>query len=104
VYVATRRLIVASASLDPADRALLALWVNHGLEDAAVARMSGTSPAGISRRHRRLIKRLSDVLGLPPGDHGDHPVDLRLDLSLSIGPSGRAVPSRPGRPRRVPHS
>lgn len=70
MYVATRRLIVASASLDPADRALLALWVNHGLEDAAVARMSGTSPAGISRRHRRLIKRLSDVLGLPPGDVG----------------------------------
>jgi hypothetical protein len=66
--VATRRLIDASATLDAADRALLNLWVNRGLDDAAVARMTGMEPAAIAERRGRIADRLSAELGLPPAD------------------------------------
>jgi hypothetical protein len=69
--VASRRLIDASASLGPADRALLNLWVNRGLDDAAVARMTGMEPAAIAERRGRMVARLSEELGLPPGDIAD---------------------------------
>ena len=63
---ATRRLIDASATLDPADRALLNIWVNRGLDDAALARMTGLSVETITERRARVVSNLSDVLGLPP--------------------------------------
>jgi len=63
---ATRRLIDASATLDPADRALLNIWVNRGLDDAALARMTGLSAETIAQRRARVIAHLSDELGLPP--------------------------------------
>jgi hypothetical protein len=64
--VATRRLIDAAASLDAADRALVNLWVNRGLDDAAVARMTGTDPSAIAERRGRIVMRLGTELGLPP--------------------------------------
>jgi hypothetical protein len=69
--VATRRLIDASASLHAADRALLNLWVHRGLEDTAVARMTGMEPSAVAERRGRIVARLSEALGLPPGEVAD---------------------------------
>lgn len=63
---ATRRLIDASATLDSADRALLNIWINRGLDDAAMARMTGLSEETIAERRDRVVAHLSDELGLPP--------------------------------------
>jgi hypothetical protein len=66
--LATRRLIDASATLDAADRALLNIWVNRGLDDAALARMTGMSEETIAGRRTRIVEHLSAVLGLPAQD------------------------------------
>jgi len=63
---ATRRMIDAAATLDSADRALLNIWINRGLDDAAMARMTGLSEATIAERRVRVVAHLSDELGLPP--------------------------------------
>jgi hypothetical protein len=63
---ATRRLIDASATLDSADRALLNIWINRGLDDAAMARMTGLSEEAIAERRARVVAHLSQELGLPP--------------------------------------
>jgi hypothetical protein len=68
VNLATRRLIDASATLPPADRALLSLWTQRGLDDAAMARMTGMTPETIVERRERIVSALSDELGLPPQD------------------------------------
>jgi hypothetical protein len=65
---ATRRLIDAAATLDPPERALVNLWVNQGLDDAEVARMTGMSHSVIAERRTRIVEHLSDELGLPPED------------------------------------
>jgi hypothetical protein len=64
--VATRRLIDASATLNAPDQALLNIWVNRGLDDAALARMTGMSTEAIADRRARIVEHLSTVLGLPP--------------------------------------
>jgi hypothetical protein len=64
--LATRRLIDASETLDAADRALLNIWVNRGLDDAALARMTGVSEEAIADRRARIVERLSAELGLQP--------------------------------------
>ena len=66
--LATRRLIDAAATLDPPERALVNLWVNRGLDDAEVARMTGMSDSVIAERRTRIVEQLSDELGLPPED------------------------------------
>jgi hypothetical protein len=66
--LATRRLIDASATLGAADRALLSIWVNRGLDDAALARMTGMSEETIADRRSRIVEHLSAVLGLPEED------------------------------------
>ena len=66
--LATRRLIDAAATLDAPERALVNLWVNRGLDDAEVARMTGMSESVIAERRTRIVERLSDELGLPAGD------------------------------------
>ena len=63
--LATSRLISASAGLDPADRALLDLWVNRGLDDDRLARLAGLTPDALHRRRDRIVERLSEDLGLP---------------------------------------
>ncbi|MEO8968902.1 MAG: hypothetical protein ABI427_15305 [Solirubrobacteraceae bacterium] len=66
--LATRRLIDASAALPAADRALLSLWTQRGLDDAAMAQMTGLDVATIARRRVRIASALSVELGLPPDD------------------------------------
>ncbi len=65
-HVATHRLIDASAVLGPAERALLNLWIHRGLDDAALARMTGLSPDSLADRRRAIVEGLSEELGLPP--------------------------------------
>jgi hypothetical protein len=62
---ASGRLIDAAATLDPADRALWNLWVNRGLDDAAVARMTGMSSETIAGRRARVVEHLGAVLDQP---------------------------------------
>jgi hypothetical protein len=76
--VATTRLIDASAVLEPADRALVNLWVNRGLDDAAVARMTHTSEAAIAERRARIVEQLSAELGLPPENVGAALAEITL--------------------------
>jgi hypothetical protein len=64
--VATRRLLDASAGLDAADRALLNIWMNRGLDDVALARMTGLDEATVVARRVRIVTHLSATLGLPP--------------------------------------
>jgi hypothetical protein len=66
--IATSRLMEATASLPPADRALVNLWVNRGLDDAALAARIGMSEETIAIRRARIVEHLSATLGLPP-DH-----------------------------------
>jgi hypothetical protein len=64
--LATRRLIDASASLPPVERALLNLWVNRGLDDQSLAAMTGMTSEGIEMRRAHIVESLSAQLGLPP--------------------------------------
>lgn len=66
--VATSRLMEATASLPPADRALVNLWVNRGLDDAALAALLRISEEAIAGRRARIVEHVSATLGLPP-DH-----------------------------------
>lgn len=63
---ATRRLIDAASALPPAERAQLNLWVNRGLDDPALARMTGMTLEAIAARRERIVGHLSEELGLPP--------------------------------------
>lgn len=65
---ATARINDAAASLEPADRALLNLWLNRGLDDAAVARMTGMGVETVANRRTRIVEHLSDLLGVAPND------------------------------------
>jgi hypothetical protein len=64
--VSPTRLIDASATLDPADRALLDLWVNRGLDDDELAGLSHLSVGVITARRHSIIERLSADLELSP--------------------------------------
>lgn len=68
VQLATRRLIDAAATLAPADRALLNLWTQRGLDAEALARMTGVDPTTIEKRRARIVGHLSTELGLAPED------------------------------------
>lgn len=93
--VASRRLIDASASLDPAERALLNIWVNRGLDDTAVARMTGMSAAAVAARRDRIIAGLSRELGLPPDDIRTALADLETpaDHAEAAGASTQPSPA-----------
>ncbi|MDQ6729638.1 MAG: hypothetical protein M3022_04900 [Actinomycetota bacterium] len=47
---------------------MLSLWTQRGLDDAALARMTGLDAATITRRRLRIASALSVELGLPPQD------------------------------------
>jgi hypothetical protein len=66
--VATRRLIEAAAVLDPADRALLNLWVNRGLHDDRLTDLTGLSGDALHARREHVVRRLAAELGLPVAD------------------------------------
>jgi hypothetical protein len=65
-FADTTTLIDASATLDPADRALLNLWVNRGLDDDALAELSHLSVGVITARRHSIVERLSTNLELSP--------------------------------------
>lgn len=64
--VANRRLIEAAQALSPADRAMLNIWIHHDLDDAALARVTQTSPEAIGSRRDGIVTGLALTLGLPP--------------------------------------
>jgi hypothetical protein len=64
----TRRLLDATARLTPADRALLNLWLNRGLDEQRLSQLTGMRPEVVVTRRARLIERLSEELTLPPDD------------------------------------
>ena len=63
--VAAQRLIDASGKLDAADRALLSLLVNHGMDGDALARALHLDHARVAERRRELAEHLGAVLELP---------------------------------------
>jgi hypothetical protein len=69
--LATHRLIDAAARLDPADRALLNLWVNRGLGDERLTALTGMSAETLRARRQNIIDRLAADLGLPEQDVRD---------------------------------
>jgi hypothetical protein len=66
--LATRRLIEAAAALEPADRALLNLWIHRGLDDERLAGLTGMSVVAVQARRERILAELSELLGEPPED------------------------------------
>lgn len=64
--LASQRLIAATAELDPAERALLNLWVNRGFDDEAIARLIHSDTGAIAARRAAVVQSLSRILGLPP--------------------------------------
>jgi hypothetical protein len=66
--LATHRLIDAAAKLDPADRALLNLWVNRGLDDERLTELTGMSIDALHVRREKIVAQLAAELGLPDED------------------------------------
>jgi hypothetical protein len=91
--VATSRLMEATASLPPADRALVNLWVNRRLDDAAVAGLVGMSEETIASRRARIVEQLSATLGLPP-DHV-HAALKEITVASTFENGDAAVPPAP---------
>jgi hypothetical protein len=66
--LATHRLIDATAQLDAADRALLNLWINRGLDDERLTALTGMSIDALQARREKIVTQLSAALGLPDVD------------------------------------
>lgn len=88
---ATQRLIDAAATLEPADRALLNMWVNQGLHDRRIAGLTGIEAVSLAARRDRIVLRLGGRLGLPPSD-------VRAALAEIAATSRQAGASSGGRP------
>jgi len=93
--VAPSRLMKAMASLPPADRALVNLWVNRGLDDTALAGLLGMSEETIASRRARIVEHLSATLGLPP-DHV-HAALSEITVASSSDNGDAAVSGPPAR-------
>ena len=61
----TTDLVTASRALDPPSRALMNLWLNRGLGDSQIARLSGGTAEEISVRRDRLVLALAQEVGSP---------------------------------------
>lgn len=68
VTVPAADLAAASQRLDPASRALLNLWVRRGMGDDEIARLIGSTPAGVATRREALVERLAAELERTPED------------------------------------
>jgi hypothetical protein len=66
--LATRRLIDSAATLEPADRALLNLWINRGFDTDRLAALSRMPATALDGRRDRIVEQLSGELGLPADD------------------------------------
>jgi hypothetical protein len=69
--LATHRLIDAAAHLNAADRALLNLWVNRGLDDERLTALTGMSIDALQARREKIVTQLAAALGLPDVDVRD---------------------------------
>lgn len=94
--VAATQLIDAAATLGPADRALLNLWVHRGLDDGALAGLSHLSVGAIQARRRMMVERLSADLELAPESVGDALQALASTNRESLAPSIVAAESANG--------
>ncbi len=65
-HIATRRLVEASAALDPASRALLSLWLHRGLSNEVIAQLAGLETHEVAVRKLEMVRQLSRELELPP--------------------------------------
>jgi len=95
-FADTTTLIDASATLDPADRALLNLWVNRGLDDDALAELSHLSVGVITARRHSIVERLSADLELSPQYVSDSLQELAANNSQPTGSRERANAGRSG--------
>jgi hypothetical protein len=95
--LATRRLIDAAAKLHPAERALLNLWVNRGLDDGRLAQLTGLSAEALKTRRAQIVGRLSDELGLPPPEIHDALTKIAASSGehVALSPNGRNSTGRP---------
>jgi hypothetical protein len=93
--LSTRRLIDASATLNAADRALLNIWVNRGLDDAALAHLTGINQETIADRRTRIVESLSVELGLPPEDVHSALTEISAapEVHPADGAGARAAPA-----------
>ncbi|MGH2858161.1 MAG: hypothetical protein ACRDMJ_11840, partial [Solirubrobacteraceae bacterium] len=91
-----RTLDDALAALDPADRALVALRYERGLDNERLARMSGIAEARLRARHARMLARLQRALGAPPEALL---AQLGAAAQQAAAQSGSARESTPGAPR-----
>jgi Anti-sigma-K factor rskA len=66
--LATHRLIDAAAHLEAADRALLNLWVNRGLDDERLTALTGMTIDALQARRDKIVTQLAAALGLPDLD------------------------------------
>ncbi len=95
MHVASRRLIGAIAQLGPADRALLNLWVQRGMDDSAIARLSSAPTEAVAERRQAIVHELADHLGLPPAD-------VLAALARMAHDDGSQAPARPQRSGEQP--
>jgi hypothetical protein len=98
--LATRRLIDAAAKLQPAERALLNLWVNRGLDDGRLAQLTGLSPEALHTRRVLIVGRLSDELGLPPAEVEDALATIAASAGehVALSPNGQPHTDLPAAP------
>ncbi len=99
-------MIQAAAGLDPANRALLNLWMARGLPDSELAALAGVEPGAITSRKLDIVEALSTRLDVPP-----YAIVAGLSSARALRTSPRPrTPARPpARPRvarpvrRQPH-
>jgi hypothetical protein len=93
--LATHRLIDAAARLDPAERALLNLWVNRGLDDDRLTALTGLSFDALHMRREKIVARLAGDLGLPDEDVRTALEQISPDAALSPPTSDRGAGDAP---------
>src|SRR5450755_3150834 len=96
--VATRRLIDAAATLDPADRALLNLWVNRGLDDERLTELTGMSIEALGTRREKIVARLAAELGLPEPDIRGALEQISPDEEFVTPPDPKGITVEPSGP------
>jgi hypothetical protein len=97
----TRRLIDAVATLDPADRALLNLWINRALPDGELLRLTRLSADALAIRRERIVARLGLTLGLPGPDVAQALAAL-VGAETTLGGSPPPPESAPPPPESAP--
>ena len=100
--LATRRLIDAAATLDPADRALLNLWVNRGLDDERLTELTGMSIEALEARREKIVAQLAAELGLPEHDIRGALEQISPDEEFVTPPGPEGISVEPSSPNGGP--